>query len=97
MATETEKTGAALHGANADVRRAAAALMGSARTPRKATSSAENGRRFGGKKIQPLATINCVCGAGDVTTDAEGKPLHPTTCPRGRVIRYRLLKGLPLT
>ena len=92
-----DATGRRLRGQDADGRRQAAALMGSARTPRKAASSAENGRLHGGKKILPLAEIACVCGAGDVTVDADGKPLHPTTCPRGRVIRYRLAKGLPLT
>lgn len=90
-------TGARLRTADSDARRQAASLMGSARTPRKAASSAENGRLFGGKKIKSLAEISCVCGAGDVTVDAAGKPLHPTTCPRGRVIRYRVSKGLPLT
>lgn len=89
--------GAHLRGGEGDARRQAASLMGSARTPRKAASSAENGRLFGGKKIKPLAEIACVCGAGEVTLNAEEKPLHPTTCPRGRVIRYRLAKGLPLT
>jgi len=79
--------------------------MGSARTEKKAASSAKNGRLHGGRphnlnggrKTKPLAEIACTCGAGGVTVDADGKPLHPTTCPRGRVIRYRLQKGLPLT
>ena len=97
METEEEKKGALLRGEDADARRAAASVMGQARTPRKQASSAENGRLYGGKKIKPLAEIACVCGAGDVTVNADGKPLHPTTCPRGRVIRYRLTKGLPLT
>ena len=97
MDTEEEKKGALLRGEDADARRLAASVMGKARTPRKQASSAENGRRYGGKKIKPLAEIACTCGAGDVTVSAEGKPLHPTTCPRGRVIRYRLAKGLALT
>jgi len=95
--TEEEKKGALLRGEDREARRLAASLMGQARTPRKAASSAENGRLYGGKKIKPLAEIACACGAGDVTINADGKPLHPTTCPRGRVIRYRLTKGLPLT
>ncbi len=70
--------------------------MGSASTPRKAASSAANGR-MGGKRMTPMTDIGCSCGAGDVTVNGDGKPLHPTTCPRGRVIRYRLAKGLPLT
>lgn len=82
---------------DADARRRAASLMGRATSPRKAASSAENGRRYGGSRIRPLVEIACPCGAGDVTVNEAGKPLHPTTCPRGRAIRYRLLKGLPLT
>lgn len=96
MDTE-DKAGAKLRGEDADARRQAASLMGSARTPRKAATSAENGRLYGGKKIQPLAEIQCACGRGDVILTEDGKPAHPTTCPRGRVIRYRLQKGLPLT
>ena len=95
--TAGEKVGALIRGDDADARRTAASLMGKARTPRKAASSAENGRLYGGKKIKPLVEIACTCGAGAVTVDEAGKPLHPTTCPRGRVIRYRLAKGLPLT
>ena len=91
-----EKAGAQLRGEDADARRTAASMMGKARTPRKAASSADNGRRFGGKKIMPLAEIACTCGRPGVLDD-DGKPVHPTTCPRGRVIRYRLTKGLPLT
>lgn len=93
---EEEKTGAKLRTGDADARRQAAALMGSATTPRKKVSSAENGK-LGGKRMTPLADIACTCGAGDVTVNEDRKPLHPTTCPRGRVIRYRLTKGLPLT
>ena len=91
-----EKAAAQLRTGDADARRQAAALMGSATTPRKKASSAENGK-LGGKRMTPMAEIVCSCGAGDVTVDDAGKPLHPTTCPRGRVIRYRLTKGLPLT
>ena len=91
-----DKTAAKMRGADPDARRQAAALMGAASTPRKQASSAANGR-LGGKRMTPMVEIACTCGAGDVTVDADGKPLHPTTCPRGRVIRYRLTKGLPLT
>ena len=91
-----EKPAARLRAGDADARKQAAALMGSATTPKKAASSAANGK-LGGKRMTPMSEINCTCGAGDVTVSAEGKPLHPTTCPRGRVIRYRLTKGLPLT
>ena len=91
-----DKTAAKMRGADPDARRQAAALMGAASTPRKQASSAANGR-LGGKRMTPMVEIACTCGAGDVTVDGTGKPLHPTTCPRGRVIRYRLTKGLPLT
>jgi len=91
-----DKPGAALHTGSAETRRQAAALMGAASSPRKAASSAANGK-LGGKRMTPMHDLSCTCGAGDVTVDEDGKPLHPTTCPRGRVIRYRLKKGLPLT
>ena len=91
-----EKTAAQLRAGDTAARKQAAALMGSATTPRKAASSAANGK-LGGKRMTPMSEIACTCGAGDVTVDDAGKPLHPTTCPRGRVIRYRLTKGLPLT
>lgn len=99
-----KKTATPLHDDGSNRRREAAALMGAARTEKKAASSAANGQRGGrphnlngGRRLVPLAEIACTCGAGAATVDAEGKPLHPTTCPRGRVIRYRLQKGLPLT
>ncbi len=101
---QTEKAGERLRVGGDDDRKQAAFLMGSARSPRKQASSKANGRQGGrphnlngGRKTKPLAEIKCACGAGGVTVDADGKPLHPTTCPRGRVIRYRLAKGLPLT
>lgn len=90
MEPEDDKPGALLRGEDADARREAAATMGRIRSPRKAASSAENGRLYGGKKVGPLAEINCTCGRGESLE-------HPTTCPRGRVIRYRQKKGLPLT
>lgn len=96
MEKDTPKPGAQLHVGDPEARRQAAALMGAASSPRKKASSAANGK-LGGKRMTPMTEIACTCGAGDVTVDADGKPLHPTTCPRGRVIRYRLAKGLPLT
>ena len=43
----------------------------------------------GGGQMKPLEQIACNCGA-------EGLE-HRSTCPRGRVIRYRRKKGLPMT
>lgn len=101
---ENEKIGEELRAGNEDARKEAARLMGRAKTPKKAASSAANGLQGGrpqnlngGRQPKPMSEIACTCGAGDVTVDDAGKPLHPTTCPRGRVIRYRLTKGLPLT
>ena len=90
-----EKVAAQLRTGDTDARKQAAALLGSVTTPRKAASSAANGK-LGGKRMTPMREIACTCEAGDVTVNADGKPLHPTTCPRGRVIRYRLSKGLDL-
>ena len=80
-----------------DERRTAARLMGLARTERKRASSAQNGLQggrphslHGGRPLTPLAEIVCTCGHGDSIN-------HPTTCARGRAIRYRQAKGLPLT
>lgn len=98
MAHETE-TGKA-----EEARREAARLMGMARTERKKVSSAANGLQGGrpdnlngGRPPKPLAEIACTCGRGDQALTDDRKPAHPTTCPRGRVIRYRVQKGLPLT
>ena len=73
---------------SAEQRREFARMLGSIRTEKKARSSRENGKK-GGRRIQPLETITCTCGG-------EGLE-HRSTCPRGRVIRYRRKKGLPLT
>ncbi len=74
----------------------AARTMGRSRTPAKAAAAKRNAQK-GGRKLKALALVRCTCGKGDATVDDAGKVLHPTTCPRGRVIRYRLSKGLPLT
>lgn len=63
--------------------------IGSIKTPKKAASSAANGR-LGGRPNKALADFPCTCGNGDAL---EG---HPTTCPRGRAIRRRQGKGQPL-
>ena len=74
---------------SAEQRREFARMLGSIRTEKKAKSSRENGKK-GGRQIKPLETIACNCGA-------EESLEHRSTCPRGRVIRYRRKKGLPLT
>jgi hypothetical protein len=66
----------------------AARALGCIRTEKKARSSRENGKKGGGQ-IKPLETIACNCGG-------EGLE-HRSMCPRGRAIRYRLKKGLPLS
>jgi len=71
----------------AEQRREYARALGSVRSERKAQAARENGKK-GGRQIKPLETIACNC-------DGEGLE-HRSTCPRGRVIRYRRKKGLPL-
>jgi hypothetical protein len=66
---------------------AAARALGSVKTEKKAAASRENGKKGGGQ-IKPLEKIACNCGA-------EGLE-HRSTCPRGRAIRYRRKKGLPM-
>jgi hypothetical protein len=72
---------------SAEQRREFARMLGSIRTEKKARSSRENGKK-GGRRIKPLETISCTCGGDSLE--------HRSTCPRGRVIRYRRKKGLPL-
>lgn len=89
MTITLEKTASELHSEDADARRNAGRLLGMVKSDRKAEAARENGKK-GGKECKPLAEIACTCGHGDSLE-------HPTTCPRGRVIRYRIKKGLPLT
>ena len=68
----------------------AARQLGSIRTERKAASSRENGKLGGRPRgtVKPLAEIECNCGGEGLN--------HKAGCPRGRAIRYRQAKGLPL-
>lgn len=89
MTTTLKNPAAHLRSDNTDARREAARMLGMVKSDRKAEASRENGKK-GGKECKRLADIACTCGNGDSLE-------HPTTCPRGRVIRYRTKKGLPLT
>jgi hypothetical protein len=64
-------------------------IIGSRKTNKKASASRANGQ-LGGRPTKPLAEIPCTCGGGAVLTVEA----HPTTCARGRAIRYRIKKGL---
>ncbi len=67
---------------------AAARALGSIRTEKKAAASRENGL-LGGRPMLPLEQIACTCGGAGLD--------HRSTCPRGRRIKARQRKGLPLT
>jgi len=55
---------------------------GSVRSPKKAATSAENGRR-GGRPARALSDIPCTCDAG------AGLTGHKSSCPIGRAIKHR--------
>lgn len=90
-----EKTGESLRGGNADARSEAARLMGSVKSEKKAAAARANAQKTY-KPMKALADIVCQCErpAGEL-----GLPpfKHKSTCLRGRAIKYRLQKGLPLT
>lgn len=62
-------------------------ILGSRTSERKAAAAREAGK-LGGRPLKPLETLECTCGG-------EGLD-HKSYCPRGRAIRYRQDKGLPL-
>ena len=93
--TPGRRPGAELRAGTPEARSEAARLMGRSRSPAKLAAQKRNAKK-GGRKLKRLADVRCTCGAG-AAVDAAGRPLHPTTCPRGRVVRYHLCKGLPLT
>lgn len=62
-------------------------LGGQSKSELKAAAARENGKK-GGKKLTPLSEVDCTCGKSGTE--------HLSTCPRGRAIRYRRQKGLPL-
>lgn len=67
----------------------AAAALGRIKTEKKAAAARENGKRSGGPPLKPLDSILCNCGGAGLE--------HRSTCPRGKRIRVRQRKGLPLT
>lgn len=87
--TPTDTAATILRSEDADTRREAARMMGSATSERKRRTSAANGRlsKNGGRPPLPLDQIACTCGRGDAL---DG---HPTSCPRGRAIRRREAAG----
>lgn len=91
---EEARAGADLHGADVDARRQAASLMGSVRSERKAAAARRNAQKTY-KPMKALADIVCGCAP----PDGLGLPpfKHKSTCLRGRAIKYRQGKGLPLT
>ena len=94
--TETgEKAGESLRAGSEDSRREAARMMGSAKSEKKAAAARANAQKTY-KPMKVLADIVCLC------SPPEGDPglppfKHKSTCLRGRAIKYRTEKGLPLT
>jgi hypothetical protein len=67
--------------------REAMSLLGKSRSEKKLRALAEN-RKNTLFKPKPLSEIACNCGGRGLE--------HKSTCPRGRAIRYRKKKNLPL-
>ena len=92
---EKEKVGEGLRAGGSDARSEAARLMGSVRSEKKTAAARANAQKTY-KPMKALADISCICDPpiGDI-----GQPpfKHKSTCLRGRAIKYRLAKGLPLT
>ncbi len=64
-------------------------LLGKRTSPAKTAAARANALKpRPNRKPKPLASIECTC-------DGEGLN-HKAGCPRGRAIRYRQRKGLPL-
>ncbi len=74
---------------------AAAAVLGSIRTERKARSSAANATKASQARLRqrrPVREVPCGCGADDSIHLKE----HRGFCPRYQAIYYRQKRGLPL-
>jgi hypothetical protein len=69
----------------------AARLLGSIKTPKKTASSRRNVVKANPLKL--LAEIPCNCAGGE----SKARKDHKGTCPKYRAIRYREMRGLPLS
>lgn len=72
----------------AEVIKAAMSLLGQSRSEKKLAALAANRYK---PPLKPLGEIACNCGGAGVAWDS-----HKSRCARGRAIRYRIKKGLPL-
>ena len=89
---ETATVGLHASSISNEEKKAAASLMGSIKTPKKASASRGNlakrpPEKMGGLKPTPLSALACTCGAGEAL---EG---HRWDCPRGQAIKRRIKEG----
>jgi hypothetical protein len=74
----------------AQIVREAMRIIRSVNSEAQQQASRANGKKGGRPvgSIKPLKKIECTCGGRGLE--------HKSTCPRGRAIRYRQARGLPL-